>query len=149
MVALVSEVFDRDLRSKGHRSGGPKFEEQDGEVVVHLMKGERSAREYNDVSVWNSPTHFSAIKDEVNRRMFPIQDHIVMVFAETYEDGPADRVWPGHIAKAVALPARGGIAVFSAWMRQYTLITSGLDWPIARRDRIYNSPAFVAACCPA
>jgi hypothetical protein len=40
--------------------------------------------------------------------------HLIVVFAETYDDGPADHLWPGVIARGAYYSADGGLAIFSA-----------------------------------
>lgn len=127
VVSLISEVMTNDLRSKGFKTQGPQFEQQDGTAVVHLLHGDKKARDYNDVANFNSVKHFTSITQEVDRRLGAKKDHIVMVFAETYEEGPANRVWPGHVARAVAYPPTGGVAVFSAWMLRNEFCTTDLE----------------------
>ncbi|HWH77727.1 MAG TPA: hypothetical protein VNT76_10170, partial [Candidatus Binatus sp.] len=116
VVSIISEVFTGALRARGHKSEGPKFEEQDGEVVVNLLLAEKPASAYSDFSKFNSERQFEAISDEIDRRFHDTRDQIVLVFAETYDEGPADKVWPGHVAKAAAKPPNGGVGIFSAWI---------------------------------
>ena len=116
VLSIISEVMTTDLRSKGLKTDGPQFKQLAKKPAIHLLHGAQTAREYNDASQFNSIKQFMAITDEVEQHLRSVRDHIVLVFAETYEEGPADRVWPGHIARAVAHPPNGGIGVFSAWM---------------------------------
>jgi len=138
VLTLISDVMTRDLRSKGLETDGPQFEQRDGKTIVHLLRGNKKAREYSDLPNFNSVRHFTSITGEVERRLGSLRDHIVVIFAETYEDGPADRVWAGHVARAVANPPNGGGAVFSAWMLRDELCAT--DIPAQRRGFVDPTP---------
>ncbi|MEO2014070.1 MAG: hypothetical protein ABGZ53_06830 [Fuerstiella sp.] len=115
-LSLMKEIMTLDLRSKGYATEGPQFETKDGQIVVHLMRGEKTAREYNHLPVETSPEHTQAVFSEVDRRLGAPERNQTFIFAETYENGPARHVWPGHVAVAIARPPRGGIGIFSAWI---------------------------------
>lgn len=116
IMRLNAEIMTRELRAKGFKTDGPQFEEQeDGRIKVHLVKGEQPARFYNKLPA-KTPDHPASIFKEVDRRFGSEKTHNVFIFAETYEEGPAEKVWRGHTAVAAARPPNAGIAVFSAWI---------------------------------
>ena len=129
VMEVVSEFFRRDLVSKRHRTEGLQFErDENGLPVVHLVSGELTASDYNDNGAFQSVRHHQRIASEINRQMRgdPAR-RVVVVFAETYGDGPADLVWPGHIAQAFPLSPDGGNATFSAWMLQDEFCALNVD----------------------
>jgi hypothetical protein len=46
------------------------------------------------------------------------QHSVNVVFAETFDEGPADHLWPGVIARGAYYGADGGLAVFSTHLIQ-------------------------------
>ncbi len=135
VMSLAAEIMTNDLRSKGYVTDGPPFEMQDGQMVVHLLRGELSAKEYNQNGQWKSSQHGKMIFDEVGRRSFPANEFMTLVFAETYEESASPRLWPGHIALASANPPNGGIGVFSAWILRDEFATSD---PLLLRRRFFD-----------
>lgn len=116
ITKLNAEIMTRELRAKGYKTDGPQFETtDDGQVKVHLVTGEQPCRFYNKLP-GKTPEHPQSIFREIDRRFESQETHNVFIFAETYEDGPAEQVWPGHTAVAAARPPNAGIAVFSAWI---------------------------------
>jgi hypothetical protein len=87
VLKLITEVMTNDLRSKGFETDGPQVERRDGKTVVHLLNSERRARDYNDLPNFNSVKQFNSIAQEVEQHFGSLQDHIVLVFAETYDEG--------------------------------------------------------------
>jgi hypothetical protein len=116
IVNLVAELLHDDLRSKGHRPRPLEFETRDGEIVVHLLRGPEPAAFYN--ADWQSDpqAQMTRIHDELLRSFGDPDRHLTIVFAETYESAPAAEAWAGHIARGVAKPPEGGLAVYSSWI---------------------------------
>lgn len=116
ILQLNAEIMTRELRAKGHTTDGPQFESTgEGRIKVHLVTGEESCRFYNKLPK-KTPEHPQSIFQEIDRRFESEKTHNVFIFGETYEEGPAEQVWPGHTAVAAARPPKAGIAVFSAWI---------------------------------
>jgi len=116
VMQLVAEIFTADLRSKGYETEGPQFETKNGQMVVHLIKGDKTAREYNGLPVEKAPQHPGLVAEAVHAQLGPQKSCAVVIFAETFEIGPSRKMFPGHVANAVASPPNGGRAVCSAWM---------------------------------
>jgi hypothetical protein len=118
IASLLAEIFTDDLRSKGFTTDGPQFvENESGEFTVTLLTGEQTARAYNHLPTKKSLQHSKAVFAEVDRRLnTATTSNIVVIFSETYEEGPASQVWPGHLAVALARPPKAGICMFSSWI---------------------------------
>lgn len=117
VLTLAAEIITLDLRKKGYDTKGPQFRlDSDGQMAVQLVRGDRNARSYSHLPVERSPEHPRAIFAEVDRKLGDADENLTFIFAETYEDGPSTRFWPGHVAVAAARPPAGGIGVFSAWI---------------------------------
>ena len=114
IAGLVGEIMTDDLRSKGLVTDGPQFvENENGELAVTLLNGEKSARAYNHLPTTKSPEHSKAVFAEVDRRLNTSSaSNIVVIFSETYEEGPSTQVWPGHLGVALARPPKAGICMF-------------------------------------
>jgi len=128
VLVLMAEIMTRDLRQKGYRTEGPQFDlTEDGDIRVELLRGEKKARDYNHLPVEISPDHPKAIFDEVDRELGNPDNNLTFIFAETYENGPSKRFWPGHVAVAAARPPSGGIGVFSAWILRDEFSAANLE----------------------
>lgn len=128
IASLMEQTVTNDLRSKGYETEGPRFTRDDaGQIKITLVSGDRPALFYNQNAAWKSPGHFAAIQKELQNRSYDFRRQMTFIFSETYEFGPAPRLWPGHIAIATALPPSGGVALFSAWVLQDELATADGD----------------------
>lgn len=116
IMSLVSELIHEDLRAKGHRPKPLEFEAREGETVVHLIRGTKQAADYN--AKWDSDPQdqMTKIHAEILKSFGDPDRRLTVVFAETYEPGPAKEAWAGHIARGVAEPPEGGFAVYSSWI---------------------------------
>ncbi len=116
IMTLVAELIDSDLRSKGHRPRPIEFESRDGKVVVHLLHGTQPAAHYHADWETNPQAQMTRIHAELLKSFGDPDRHLTVVFAETYEPGPANEAWHGHIARGAAEPPEGGLAVYSSWI---------------------------------
>jgi hypothetical protein len=116
IMSLVVELIHDDLRSKGYRPKLLAFESRDGQPVVHLLRGTKPAAEYH--ANWDSEpqAQMTRIHAEILKSFGDPDRHLTVVFAETYDPGPAQEAWAGHIARGVAEPPEGGLAVYSSWI---------------------------------
>ncbi|MGZ0166460.1 MAG: hypothetical protein ACKVII_21255 [Planctomycetales bacterium] len=116
ILRLNAEIMTRELRVKGHKTEGPQFETtDDDQIKVHQVTGEQAAQFYNKLPK-KTPEHAQSIFQEIDRRLGAAETHNVFIFSETYDEGRAEQLWPGHTAVAAARPPSAGIAVFSAWI---------------------------------
>lgn len=116
IMSLIAELLHSDLRSKGHRPRPLEFESRDGEVVVHLVSGAQPASHYSADWDTDPQAQMTRIHAEMLKAFGDPDRHLTVVFAETYDPGPAKEAWAGHIARGVAEPPEGGFAVYSSWI---------------------------------
>jgi hypothetical protein len=114
VMALVTELYLQDLRGKGYRADGLLFETQGGEPAVRLVRGDREAAHYNNAPAYNAVQQWQRLLPEIRAKVGDPQRQVIVVFAETYDSGPAAHNWPGVIARGAYNTADGGLAVFGA-----------------------------------
>ena len=109
VMAVVGEVYLQDLRAKKYATDGLQFE-----ADIQLVKGEKSASHYNNAPAYNADEQWKRLQAEIKSKIGDPEGKIIVVFVETYDDGPAEHLWPGVIARGAYNSADGGLAVFSA-----------------------------------
>jgi hypothetical protein len=155
IMSLIAEVLHDELRAKGHRPRRLEFESADGEAVVHLVRGTRPAAYYHANWDTDPQAQMTRIHDELLKSFGDPDRHLTVVFSETYEPGPAKEAWAGHIARGIAKPPEGGLAVYSSWILKDEFSSANRDaqlklffdqTPIQGRkafgSRLANSPRY-------
>jgi hypothetical protein len=113
-MSLVAELYLQDLRSAKHETTGLHFDPDNARPTVHLIRGERPAAHYNNAPAYDADEQWRRLLPEIREKLGEPRKQVTVVFAETYDDGPAEHLWPGTIARGAYLSADGGLAVFSA-----------------------------------
>ncbi|MEK6260320.1 MAG: hypothetical protein AABP62_17010 [Planctomycetota bacterium] len=116
VMSLVAELYENDLQAKGNPKAGLSFETEKDAPVVHLVRGKQPASYYNNAPKYDPVEQFTRIGRELLETQGDPERHLIVVFAETYEEGPAEEAWKGHIARGTANPPDGGLAVYSTWV---------------------------------
>jgi hypothetical protein len=114
IMSIVSDLYLRDLRGKGYATDGIRFETQNAQHVVHLIAGDRPASYYNNAPAYDANEQWRRLLPQIRSQLGDPQRHVFVVFTETYDDGPAEHLWPGVIARGSYNSADGGLAVFSS-----------------------------------
>jgi hypothetical protein len=114
VMAVVGEVYLQDLRSKNYATDGLRFEMEKDAAKVLLVRGEKPAAHYNNAPAYNADEQWKRLQAEIKSKIGDPQERIIVVFVETYDDGAAEHLWPGVIARGAYNSADGGLAVFSA-----------------------------------
>jgi hypothetical protein len=114
VMRVVAEVYLQDLQSKGYRGRGLAFESKDGQPVIIPVRGEQAAAYYNNAPAYDAAEQCRRLLPEIRERVGNPQHQVIVVLAETYDEGPADHLWPGVIAQGAYYGATGGLAVFSS-----------------------------------
>jgi hypothetical protein len=112
VAAIVADLYRADLRAKGYETDGVRFV-TDGEPVVELVRGQHDASYYNNAPAYDSGEQWRRLLPEIRGGLGDTDRHVIVVFAETYDDGPAEHLWPGVIARAAYHSADGGLAIVS------------------------------------
>jgi hypothetical protein len=114
VMAIVAELYESDLSKKGYKTPGLQFELEGGKPAVRLVKGDREARHYNNAPAYDADEQWRRLLPEIRAKVGDTRRHVIVVFAENYDDGPAKHLWPGVIARGAYFTADGGLAVFSS-----------------------------------
>jgi hypothetical protein len=111
VTAIVADLYRQDLRSKGYETPGLQFE---AGSEVKLVRGAQPAAYYNGAPNYNPNQQWRRLQPEIRAGVGDSRRQVMVVFTETYDDGPAAHLWPGVIARGAYHNAEGGLAVFSA-----------------------------------
>lgn len=115
LMHLVDDLYRSVLQAQGHKFKGLPFEMAQGEPRVHLVNGNREAALYNMAPCYDGYKQWGQIYPEI-RTVFDPDRYVVLVFAETYDDGPAVEGWPGGLGLGQRFSSAGGLAMVSAAM---------------------------------
>jgi hypothetical protein len=118
LMSVVAEVYLQDLGSKNYPTDGLRFEMEKDQPKILLIRGEKPAAHYNNAPAYNADEQWRRLQAEIKSKIGNPQEQIIVVFAETFDDGPAEHLWPGVIARGAYNTADGGLAVFSAHILQ-------------------------------
>jgi hypothetical protein len=118
VMAVVAEVYQADLRAKNFATDGLQFEMEKDQPKIQLVRGDKPASFYNNAPAYNADEQWKRLQAEIRSKIGNPQEQILVVFVETYDDGPAEHLWPGVIARGGYNSARGGLAIFSAHILQ-------------------------------
>ncbi len=118
VMELVNDIYTADFQAKGLRSEGLPFEvDGRGRPVVHLVRGSKPASYYNFAPEFDTTfRHFDRVAEEMPARIGSPRRHMIVVFPETYDAGPAPVEWRGSVGVGTHYSADGGLAVMSAWI---------------------------------
>jgi hypothetical protein len=114
VMSIVAELYRHDLESKGYRTSGLTFEVLKEQLVIVPVRGERDASYYNNAPAYDADEQFRRLSPEIRQRVGDPQRQVIVVFAETYDEGASDVLWPGVLARGGYNNANGGLAVFSS-----------------------------------
>lgn len=117
VMQVVSETFSADLKAKNYHSNGFQIESNDAKVpIVHLVRPAKTAQYYNGGPAYDQIQHFQKIRDDIPASVASANRHMVVLFAETYDPGPAPIEWNGSVGRGAHQTADGGLAIMSSWI---------------------------------
>lgn len=116
LMHFVAELYRQDFTARGIDSPGLRFEGKDGVPVVHLVRGRHDAAFYTGAPNYDPQNQWRHIPPELPRTIGVPNRNVLIVFAETYDEGPAPFEWPGGVALGGRLSTDGGLGLFSAWI---------------------------------
>ncbi len=119
VMNFVASLYRYELQRRGHKDAGLKFE-MAGEKTyrVHLVSGKQPAARYNDAPAYDAGKQWDRILPDIPDEVASPTKNLMIVFAETYDSGPAKWEWPGGIALGARFSSEGGCGIFSAWILQ-------------------------------
>lgn len=115
LMLLLTEFYRQDLKGRGVPMKDLAFETRDGEPVVHMIRGARPAAYYTGAPKYEG-NQFGKIEAEIPADIGVPDKHLIIVFAETYDDGPVGHEWLGAFASGSGRSKAGGLAMMSAWI---------------------------------
>jgi hypothetical protein len=116
VMQIVAEVYRQDFTARNLASKGLRFETRDGQPVVHLIRGQKPAAFYSNAPNYDGNVQWKHILREIPETVGVPSKNVIIVFAETYDDGPAKWEWPGGVALGARFSTEGGLGLFSAWI---------------------------------
>ncbi|QEH35997.1 Putative peptidase family protein [Aquisphaera giovannonii] len=118
VMEFVNDAYRADLAAKGHPTAGLPFEaDAQGRPIVRLIRGKMPASHYNKAPNFNTTfEHFDRIAEEVPAALASPGRHLIVLFPETYDPGPAPIEWNGSVGVGSNASTDGGLAIMSAWM---------------------------------
>lgn len=128
VMKIVSELYREDLQDKNYNSEGFHFElGADGEPVVHLVRGEKTAGHYNNAPVYDDNVQWNRIVPELREELGSTDEQVLIAFAETYDNGPSENLWPGCMARGAYYTADGGLGIYTAHLLKDEFCATTLD----------------------
>jgi Putative peptidase family len=116
VMQVVAELY-ADLKGQGYPSAGLTFPtNSQGEPIVHLVRTERPAQYYSDAPARDDARHFENIRRDIPGEVASPLRHMIVLFPETYEPGPAKVEWQPSIGRGTHISPDGGLAIMSAWI---------------------------------
>jgi hypothetical protein len=117
LMSFVDDLYRYELVRRGVEKGQLNFEQEDPAVLkVHLVQGKRPATYYNDAPAYDTQKQWGKLLDEIPAEVAAPTKNLMIVFAETYDEGPSRWEWPGGIALGAKFTTNGGAGIFSAWI---------------------------------
>jgi hypothetical protein len=127
IASIVSDLYAQDLARKGFKGAGIHWESKAGQPVVHRIAGQREAAYYNNAPVYNANEQWRRLMPEIKAQLGDPRRQLLVVFAETYDDGPSDVLWPGVLARGAYYSADGGLAIYSSHLLRDELCATTID----------------------
>jgi hypothetical protein len=128
IVSIVAEFYRQDLRGKGYKTQGLQFETgKTAEPLIHLVKGDREAAFYNNAPRYDANVQWTRLVPEIRAKVGDPQRQIIVVFTETYDEGAAEHLWAGVIARGAYNSAEGGLAIYSAHLLRDDLCAPSVE----------------------
>jgi len=117
LATFVADLYRRDLARHGCATRGLDFAfDADGRPAVRLVRGKHAAAHYNGDPDFTFMQQWRTVLPEVEAVLGRASERLLVVFAETYDDGPTRFEWRGGVALGCRFSAAGGAGLFSAWI---------------------------------
>lgn len=127
IMSIVAELYRQDLSAKGYKTDGLRFESKGNEPIVQLVNGDKEAAHYNNAPRYDANAQWTRLLPEIRAKVADPKQRVIVLFAETYDDGPAEHLWPGVIARGAYYNAEGGLAIFSGHLLRDEFSAAGVE----------------------
>lgn len=137
LMSFVDELYRFEFKRRDWKATGLPFQtNQDGEPIVHLVRGKHPAAHYSGSPNYNAGRQYREFSKEIPTELGKPHTHLFIGFLETYDDKPHDFEWPGGVALGGRASTDGGLGVFSAWiLRDEFCATSRVEQEKLFRDK--------------
>ena len=115
LMSFVSDLYLQDLEQKRYKTNGLTYKlATDGQVSVQLIRGTRPASYYNNAPAFDANEQWKRLVPEIRDEIPGHSNQVILVFAETYDYGPAEKLWNGVMARGAYYSAERGMGIYSA-----------------------------------
>jgi hypothetical protein len=119
VMTFVADLYRTSLTGAGYTTSGPDFEfNADGKLNVRLLRGAKTAAEYNGKPNYTFSSQWRQILPEVEKAFGSARKTVYVIFTEAYDPGPHKFEWAGGVALGARMGTVGGAGMFSAWILQ-------------------------------
>jgi hypothetical protein len=136
LLHFVSELYRQSLQPFGWRAAGLPFQERAGEPVVHLIRGAKPAAYYSGAPAYNGDEQYRKLSESIPTTVGVATKQVIILLAETFDDGPAKFEWAGGIALGARNSTDGGLGIFSAWVLQDAFCATSVQ---AQRQLLFDA----------
>ncbi|MFO0865716.1 MAG: hypothetical protein U0744_13875 [Gemmataceae bacterium] len=127
VMHFVSELYRQEMEARGKPFPCLAFESKNGVPIVHRIQGKHAAAVYNKAPNYDPYNQWNMLLREIPASVGTPSRHLIIVFAETYDEGMAEFEWPGGVALGARFSADGGLGLFSAWILRPELCATTID----------------------
>ena len=128
LMTFVADLYRRDLHSHGYATRGLDVAfDADGRPAVHLVRAKHAAAHYNGDPDFTFMQQWRTVLPEVEAVLGGATENLLVIFAETYDDGPTRYEWRGGVALGCRFSASGGAGLFSAWILRDAFCAATVD----------------------
>jgi hypothetical protein len=118
VLAYVEELYRSSPSLRRLKLKRLPFERDGDEPRIHLVQADKPASFFNEGWEAHNGVQLKRLSDYVKQKLYDPALRTTLIIPETWETGPADDVWPGHVARAGVISPEGGIAAYSGWILQ-------------------------------
>jgi hypothetical protein len=118
VLGYVEELYRSSPSLRRLRMKQLPFERDGDEPRIHVVRADKPASFFNEGWAAHNGVQLKRLSDYVKQNLYDPARRTTLIIPETWETGPADDVWPGHIVRAGIISPEGGIAAYSGWILQ-------------------------------
>ena len=135
LMTFVESLYKYELHRRDYKHAGLNFEIDENQLFkVHLVRATKLASRYNNAPEYNAYKQWSNILQDMPAEVASPYKNLMVVFAETYDEGPAKWEWPGGIALGTRFSTDGGCGIFSSWILRDEFCST----TVAQQIKLFN-----------
>jgi hypothetical protein len=129
VLSCVEKIYRSSPSLRRLRLKQLPFERDGDEPRIHVVRADKPASFFNEGWAAHNGAQLKRLSDYVKQNLYDPARRTTLIIPETWETGPADDVWPGHIARAGIISPEGGIAAYSGWILQDAFCATSVAEP--------------------